>query len=168
MKKRILPIILVLCMIVGGSLAYVKISRQQKVITQLAVQLNSPTNQIDAMPNLRPYDEEKWLLTQYGEIDKERQICYTVTSSNGLVIIDGGFEYEVPRLRKIIASYGNHVDAWILTHPDSDHITAFMEIYKDLQGITIDKVYTPEYPSIDILKKMPPGTALKHWKNFVA
>ena len=37
--------------------------------------------------------------------------------------------------------HGNHVNAWILSHPHQDHAGAFNQIYASPDGITIDAVY---------------------------
>lgn len=60
----------------------------------------------------------------------------------GLIVIDGGTKENTDYAREVIAQFGNHVDAWILTHPHPDHIGVFNEIYSDPQGITVDKIYT--------------------------
>lgn len=98
-------------------------------------------------------NEPSWVVTQYGDYQGDRMLCYTVESDTGLIIVDGGQDTQVDMLREIIKKHDNHVDAWFLTHPHSDHISSFLEIYKDPQGITIDHVYTPDYPSVTLLKK---------------
>ena len=84
---------------------------------------------------------------------QQQEMCYTITTDTGLVIVDGGQAYEEEKLREIIATYGNHVEAWILTHPHPDHITSFLNIYEDLQGIQIHHVYTIQLPDMETLKK---------------
>ena len=37
--------------------------------------------------------------------------------------------------------HGNHVNAWILSHPHQDHAGAFNQIYASPDGITIDAIY---------------------------
>ena len=105
---------------------------------------------LSQIPDLDPHTDG-WKVTQYGDLFGNQELCYTITTGSGLVIIDGGWEYEEPRLRRIIARYGNRVDAWILTHYHPDHISAFVDIYKDPQGISIRKIYAPELPSLEIL-----------------
>ena len=90
-------------------------------------------------------------ITQFWDVNGAQENCYTITTENGLAIIDGRFEYEEPRLREIIARYGNSVDAWILTHPHADHMTAFLDIYIDPQGIVFHHIYVPEMPELSIL-----------------
>ena len=120
-------------------------------------QENDPNSYI---PNLDPQGDG-WKVTQFGYLQGIQEMCYTVTTDSGLVIIDGGNSYEIPRLRNIIAMYGNKVEAWILTHPHSDHITAFLGIYSDPQGISFHHIYAPELPDIEKMASEAP------WDSFV-
>lgn len=104
------------------------------------------------IPDLKPH-KEGWKITQFGDVMQQQEMCYTITTDTGLVIVDGGQAYEEEKLRNIIAQYGNHVEAWILTHPHPDHITSFLNIYENLQGIQIHHVYTIELPDMETLKK---------------
>ena len=119
-------------------------------IKDLREENNAVNSQLGIIPDLYPHGEG-WKITQYGDVSGKQEMCYTITTDNGLAIIDGGWEYEEDRLRKIIAQYGNSVDAWILTHPHNDHMTAFLDIYKDPQGIAIHHVYTVEMPEMPVL-----------------
>lgn len=84
-----------------------------------------------------------FLITQYGDSEKNQQMFYTIQDHNGhLVVIDGGWMNGADEVRTVITNLGNHVDAWILTHPHEDHIGAFCEIYDDLREIKINKIYT--------------------------
>lgn len=109
-------------------------------------------NRLGYIPDLVP-GKAGWKVTQFGDVQQQQEMCYTVTTDTGLVIIDGGWEYEVPRLRKIISQYGNSVEAWILTHPHPDHMTAFLEIFQDPQGAVIHHVYTTELPDMETLQE---------------
>lgn len=104
------------------------------------------------IPDLKPH-KEGWKITQFGDVMQQQEMCYTITTDTGLVIVDGGQAYEEEKLREIIAQYGGHVEAWILTHPHPDHITSFLNIYENLQGIQIHHVYTIELPDMDTLQK---------------
>ena len=46
--------------------------------------------------------------------------------TGGLVVFDGGYEGDGPKLHDFIAEHGGTVNAWILTHPHYDHIGAFL------------------------------------------
>ena len=87
--------------------------------------------------------ETKYYITQYGNDDGSQIMFYTITDNNGgLIIIDGGTPEYADDVRQVIQENGNKVDAWIITHPHADHVGAFNEIYSDLQGIEIKKIYT--------------------------
>lgn len=84
-----------------------------------------------------------WEITQYADASGAQAAIYTVVRDDGkLAVIDGGWDTNADALREILASLGNHVDTWILTHPHKDHIGAFNVIYPDPQGITIDRILT--------------------------
>ena len=114
---------------------------------------------LGSIPDLSPEEKGTWKVTQFGEARAKQEMCYALTGEEGLVLIDGGWAYEKERLLKIIAAYDHHVAAWILTHPHNDHMTAFMELYRenalasDEERFTIDHIYTTELPSRDILEK---------------
>ncbi len=76
-----------------------------------------------------------WEITQYADASGAQAAIYTVVRDDGkLAVIDGGWDTNADALREILASLGNHVDTWILTHPHKDHIGAFNVIYPDPQG----------------------------------
>lgn len=62
------------------------------------------------------------------------------TSGGKVIMMDGGFASDVPKLRMKLAEAGNHVDLWFISHPHEDHMEALATILDDPQGITIDKV----------------------------
>ena len=111
------------------------------------------------IPNLNP-GTDGWLITQFGDPLQQQEMCYVITTETGLVIIDGGFSYEAPRLREIIRQYGNSVEAWILTHYHPDHITAALDILEDPQDIKIHHVYTVEQPDLALMEEKAP------WDDF--
>ena len=47
------------------------------------------------------------------------------------MLIDGGHTTDADEVREVIKEHGNHVAAWILTHPHPDHVGAFNEIMKN-------------------------------------
>ena len=83
-----------------------------------------------------------WKITQYGTGEDSQMMFYTIERSDGaFLVIDGGWNWNEEAVRKVIKEHGNHVDAWILTHPHPDHIGAFNAIMKNPNGITVDMVY---------------------------
>ncbi len=121
-------------------------------ITALEEELAASDSGLTLIPDLSPHGEGV-KVTQFGNVNGQQEMCYTLTTDGGLVIIDGGWPEEEERLRRIIADYGSCVEAWILTHPHDDHISAFLDIYKDPQGISIHHIYAPEMPSLEVLKE---------------
>ncbi len=171
MRKKMLVLIGLFC--IGGLLGTLGILKlNQKINNLYAVVVELQEDRVEGgfnnyysdrcsyIPELR--SEEGWIITQFGDPNRQQEMCYTLTSENGLVIIDGGFGYEVPRLREIIARYGNSVEAWILTHYHPDHITAFLDIYEDPRGGVIHHVYAPEPADMDLMKE------LASWDDFSA
>ncbi|MDO4939082.1 MAG: MBL fold metallo-hydrolase [Lachnospiraceae bacterium] len=72
-----------------------------------------------------------------------QMMSFVITSANGAVIvIDGGTEDDSNHLREELAKKGNHVSAWFITHPHSDHAGALARIIEEGPGqITIDGIY---------------------------
>lgn len=84
---------------------------------------------------------KEYLVTQYSDATGVQATFYTIESEESFIIIDGGWTDNAEALRKVIAKHGNHVDAWILSHPHKDHAGAFNEIYANPGKITIDAIY---------------------------
>lgn len=86
--------------------------------------------------------DTKQEITQYSDASESQAIFYTITSNKkDLVVIDGGVTANAEKVRKVIKKNGNHVDAWILTHPHPDHIGVFNEIYAQPGKIKINQIY---------------------------
>lgn len=81
-------------------------------------------------------------VTQYGDASGNQAMFYTVESEGELYVIDGGWTANADQVRNVINEEGGVVKAWFLTHPHPDHMGAFNEIYQDLQGITVEQIYT--------------------------
>ncbi len=166
MKKRwmLASGILTLCVGVGAAFGIYKVNYKVNVLAEAVQEQASQgasDDRLTYIPDLKP-GTDGWKVTQFGDPSLEQEMCYTITTDTGLVIVDGGCSYEVSRLREIIAQYGNCVEAWILTHPHSDHISAFMDIYDDPQGIEIHHVYAAQFPDEDRMKENA------SWDNYEA
>ena len=74
---------------------------------------------------------------------ESQMMSFIITSANGsVIVIDGGTEDDAPHLREQIAEKGNHVSAWFITHPHSDHAGALTRIIEEgPDPITIDGFY---------------------------
>lgn len=167
MKKnglQILNFVLLVCLGLGTLVCVYKLNQKINQLHATVAELKEEQLQREAaekteendfrntiIPNLNPEKDDAWKVTQYGNPLGEQEICYTITTASGLVIIDGGYDYEEARLRKIIEQYGNSVEAWILTHPHRDHITAFMDLYEAMPEMVIHHIYLPEHPDVDTM-----------------
>lgn len=83
-------------------------------------------------------------LTLYANHESKSQSlsCIIETGEGGLIVIDGGWNINSEFLLKQIQAKGGHVQAWLLTHPDSDHVGAITSILNHhRQDITIDGIY---------------------------
>jgi glyoxylase-like metal-dependent hydrolase (beta-lactamase superfamily II) len=83
-------------------------------------------------------------LTLYAnhEFKSQSLSCIIETGEGGLIVIDGGWNINSEFLLKQIQAKGGHVQAWLLTHPDSDHVGAITSILNHhRQDITIDGIY---------------------------
>lgn len=101
-------------------------------------------------------------ITQYGDESGSQGQFYTITTTKGeLIVIDGGNPGNADQVRRVIRENGNHVNAWIITHPHPDHVGAFNEIWPDLGDIQVDIIYTIEM-NYDNYKAMA-----QEWDQFV-
>lgn len=64
------------------------------------------------------------------------------TNQGKLIMLDGGVEGDAAHLIEALAARGGHVDAWLITHPHSDHVGALNYILSHPEcGITVDNIY---------------------------
>jgi len=102
-----------------------------------------------ALENVR--HEGQWLVTQYGGAEGNQMSFYTLQDAKGhLVVVDGGWTEDAEYVRTVLKELGNHVDAWIITHPHQDHAGAFCKIYKKPGKLMIDKVYAVDMASPEL------------------
>lgn len=83
-------------------------------------------------------------LTLYANHESKAQSlsCIIETGEGGLIVVDGGWYNNSEFLFKQIQAKGGHVQAWLLTHPDADHVGAITSIINHhRQDITIDGIY---------------------------
>lgn len=69
-----------------------------------------------------------------------RNMSYVIEYKNKVIIIDGGDTDDGEYLYNFIA--GRAVEAWFITHPHYDHISALLYILQN-KNVTINKVYYP-------------------------
>lgn len=108
-----------------------------------------------------------WRITQHP--DDENSMFYTIESdTEGLIVVDGGWAKDADSVREVIASYGNKVDAWMITHPHKDHAGAFCAIYPDLQGIEVGQVYAVDMASEELCAENAPWDTFETLEAFQA
>ncbi len=117
-------------------------------------------------------DEEtssaEWIITQHGRNDINLSF-YTIYNENeGLIIVDGGWTEDAAYVREVIYELGSHVDAWILTHPHQDHIGAFNLLYTELDGITIDRIYTVDMATPEKCMEVAPWDSVDAYNDFLS
>ena len=79
----------------------------------------------------------------YGRTGAQMLSVLLLSKEGGLVVVDGGWEGDADTLLREIKIRGGHVNAWLITHPDFDHIGALYNILnRPDPGIVIDHVYT--------------------------
>lgn len=90
---------------------------------------------------------DEYVVIEYASVSGSQAMIYTIMNDRGdLVIVDGGYDVDANYLKQVISTYHNCVNAWILTHPHPDHISAFNEIYQDLD-IKIAQIYAIDIDS---------------------
>lgn len=108
-----------------------------------------------------------WRITQYGNASGNQLMFYTLQDYYGhLIVVDGGWANNADMVREVIQQQGGHVDAWILTHPHEDHITAFCDIYENPGNVVIDKVYTVEMASPELCLENAPWDGVETYNRF--
>lgn len=101
--------------------------------------------------------EGRWLITQYGGVDGSQLTFYTMQDEEGhLIVVDGGWTTDADYVKKVLKGLGNHVDAWIITHPHRDHAGTFCEIYKKPGKLKIDQVYAVDMASPELCLENAP------------
>ena len=74
--------------------------------------------------------------------DSQNLSCVMKTKEGAVIVVDGGRDVDALHLVEVIQEWGGHVDAWLLTHPHSDHVGALTEILNmEPMPISINKVY---------------------------
>ena len=114
------------------------------------------------------------IITQYGSnYYGQPSMFYTIENTNGTVVfVDGGNPDEADFVMNHIRMYGNHINAWILTHPHTDHIGAFNEIYNnyvltDGEHVSIDNIYAIDIPSDYYNEIAQPWDDISTFNEFV-
>ena len=95
------------------------------------------SNSSQASPN--KYDPTLYMLSSTG--DAQMLSSMIITSDGKVIVVDGGWTYDAEKLSSVIKRYGGTVDAWLITHPDPDHIGALYRIMQGGYNVTIRSIY---------------------------
>ena len=116
---------------------------------------NAMENKISRKKNM----EKSFTLWQLPSQGPTQMLSYVIKSANGkIIVIDGGMTCDGTYLKKVLASHGNHVDSWFLTHPHEDHIDALTWILSNQGDLKIDKIFA-SFPPLEWIKKYEKGNA---------
>ena len=55
------------------------------------------------------------------------------TGEGGLIVVDGGWTDNTDYVLNQIKAKGGHVQAWLITHPDSDHVVPWQIFFISMQ-----------------------------------
>ncbi|MGP1589240.1 MAG: ComEC/Rec2 family competence protein [Oribacterium sp.] len=89
-------------------------------------------------------------ITMLKGTETGQQLCLVLSDGKGhLVIVDGGQKTNAGYLARYIKAHGGKVDAWLLTHPHSDHVGALAVMLEqqksgglsDYAGISMGEIY---------------------------
>lgn len=111
---------------------------------------------------------DEWTITQYGPRETNSMFYTIYNPKRGLIVIDGGWEEDGDYVRNVLRKLGNHVNAWILTHPHQDHVGAFIHIYPDLNDLQIDRIYTIDMASPQICQERAPWDSIEAYLRFLS
>jgi len=96
----------------------------------------------DMTSSSKTYFEGEELMMLSNQTASQMNSFVLTTKNGSIIVVDGGTPGDAAYLRQVLASKGNHVSAWFITHPHSDHIGALTQIIEEgLNGLTIDNIY---------------------------
>ena len=107
-------------------------------------------------------------IIQQTNMTPTQMMGYTVQAKTGeVLVIDGGYSGNGEELKRVIKKVGGHVDLWLITHPHNDHHNAIMEVIKNPDGITYDKLGASQIPdSWAEEAKVKDTSELLEWNQF--
>lgn len=98
-------------------------------------------SEIKSGPGYMSYFQGEELNMLANQTDSQMMSFVIKTKNGAVIVIDGGTPGDAAHLRQVLAEKGNHVNAWFITHPHSDHGGALAQIAEEgLNGLTVDAV----------------------------
>lgn len=96
-----------------------------------------------------------------ASVDGGQMNSFIITTEGGkVIVIDGGYDQDAEKLigylKALTGKEIPHVDAWILSHPHMDHISAFLQIMETMpEALAVDKLYY-NFPSEQYITRLQP------------
>ncbi|MBP3666692.1 MAG: MBL fold metallo-hydrolase [Clostridia bacterium] len=96
-----------------------------------------------------------------ASVDGGQMNSFIITTEGGhVIVIDGGENNDaanlIDHLKALTGKDIPHIDAWILSHPHADHISAFLQIMETMRdAVTVGKVYY-NFPSAEYIARHQP------------
>ncbi len=87
------------------------------------------------------------------------------TEKGKIIVMDGGFPQEELFMRGFLASLGNEVEAWFISHPHDDHMGALNEILKNPRDLKVKTVYHSRVIESVIQAEKDCEPACRDWYN---
>ena len=106
-------------------------------------QILTVTDKFTIFKSAKVNGQNVWTVTSYPQANGAQGMCYSITDLEGhLILVDGGFDLNSELLLNLIMQHNSHVDAWIITHPHQDHVSAFNNLMNSNLGFDIGTIYT--------------------------
>lgn len=103
--------------------------------------ISSTAGKMDVGPGVKLFGGGRLTLLA-NKTDSQMLSCVIETGKGGLIVIDGGTTGDATHLMETIRAKGGRVNAWLITHPHSDHVGALNTILNTADSqITIDNLY---------------------------
>lgn len=100
---------------------------------------------------------------QLAQQSHTQMMSYLIVSRDGsIIVIDGGTrqdaDYLFNLLKKVSGKGKPHISAWFLTHAHSDHINAFLELFRNKHySFSVERIYH-HFPTAEFIKENEPNS----------
>lgn len=94
----------------------------------------------DVEPEIDPCGS--FALWQLPSRTPSQNMSYVLRTCHGkLIVVDGGNRGDAEYLRGFLASLGNRVEAWFVSHPHPDHVDALTALLRSPELLRIEHLY---------------------------